>query len=83
MAQLALRVPAPAVEVPVPRQRQHVVRAAEDLHDRTLALADLRALEVLHAAEVVQALVHDVRVAQVAVDPVAARIYAARRVEQD
>lgn len=83
MAQLALGVPAPAVEVAVARQGEDVVRAAEDLHDRALALADLRTLEMLDSAEVVQTLVDDVGMAEIAVDTVAARVHAARRVQQN
>ena len=83
MAQLALGVPAPAVEVAVARQGEDVVRAAEDLHDRALALADLRTLEMLDSAEVVQTLVDDVGMAEIPVDAVAARVHAARRVQQN
>lgn len=83
MAQFALGVPAPAVEVAVARQGQDVVRAAEDLHDGAFALADLRTLEMLHSTEVVETLVDDVRMAEIAVDAVAARVHAARCVQQN
>lgn len=67
----------------VARQSENVVRTAEDLHDRAFALADLRTLEMLHATEVVQTLVHDVRMAQIPVNAVAARVDAARGVQQN
>ena len=83
VTQLALRVAAPAVQVPCTRHRVHIVGARNHLHDGTLALANLAALEEIHPAEMIQRLVNNILVTKLSIGAVSTRVHTTLIVYQD
>ena len=83
MAQLAIAVLAPAVQMAVLCEREDVVSTARDGCENALALADLSALEEIDATEVVERLVHNVLVAQHAGRAVTAGVQTTRGIQSD
>ena len=83
MAQLAIAVLTPAVQMAVLCEREDVVSTARDGCENALALADLSALEEIDATEVVERLVHNVLVAQHAGRAVTAGVQTTRGIQSD
>lgn len=75
MTKLTLVVASPTVQMSSTGDGEHVVGGADNLHDRSLSLANLAALEEIHTAEMIQALVDNILMTQLAVVSVSASVH--------